>query len=158
MANGYGGTGVTEEEKKDIKGDRLEQGFQTGVGAAQAGAALGATIGSVIPVVGTAAGGAIGAGLGFLAGSIFGHATFDAKAERQKIKQEKNLARAEEDARNAEAAARAQASKGSQVNVTALPPAPSSEAILASSMPVTAGGRAAMDPYRRSVMNKFGWS
>lgn len=150
MANGYGGTGVTEEEKKDIKGDRLEQGLTTGLDFAAKGAALGAAGGGV--------GAAIGAGVGFLAGSLYGHFSFDAKAERQKIKQEKNIARAEEDARNAEAAARAQASKGSQVNVTALPPAPSSEAILASSMPVTAGGRAAMDPYRRSVMNKFGWS
>ena len=86
MANGYGGTGVTEEEKKDIKGDRLEQGLTTGLDFAAKGAALGAAGGGV--------GAAIGAGVGFLAGSLYGHFSFDAKAERQKIKQEKNIARA----------------------------------------------------------------
>lgn len=150
MADSYGGTGLSDEEKKDVRRAQIMQGTEMGIDYAAKGAALGAAGGGV--------GAAIGAGAGFLVGSLYGHLSFSREAEKQKRKMEKQAEAATEDAFRAEQAARDLASKGSQVNIRALPSGPSMESVLASSMPMTAGGGMPMDPYRRNVMNKFGWS
>jgi hypothetical protein len=150
MADSYGGTSLSDEEKKDIRRAQIAQGTEMGIDYAAKGAALGAAGGGV--------GAAIGAGAGFLVGSVYGHLSYDREAEKQKLKMEKQAEAASENAFRAEQAARDLASKGSQVNIRTLPSGPPMESVLASSMPVTAGGGMPMDPYRQTVRNKFGWS
>ena len=159
MSNGYGGTGITEEERKSTTKEQLRSGFEGGVEMGTTGATIGASIGAAGGVVGSAIGAAIGLGAGFLVGSIAGHLGYDMEAERQKIVNEKKARLKAEDAARAEADAAATASKGGGgPRIQALPPAPSDESVLMGSMPTSAGARMPMDPYRKTVMNKFGWS
>tara|TARA_R100001594_G_scaffold122631_1_gene158827 strand:- start:19614 stop:20132 length:519 start_codon:yes stop_codon:yes gene_type:complete len=172
MSEGYGGTGLTEEQKKkygdpdakwwqasDTGTDQLKAGFKGGVEGGTTGASIGASIGSFAGPVGTAIGAAIGLGAGFLVGSIAGHLGYDEDAEQQRIINENKSRRKAEDAARAEADAAATASKSAGgTRIQALPPAPSDESVLMGSMPTTAGAAMPMDPYRRTVMNKFGWS
>jgi hypothetical protein len=141
MADSYGGTSLSDEEKKDIRRAQIAQGTEMGIDYAAKGAALGAAGGGV--------GAAVGAGVGFLVGSLYGHFSYDREAEKQKLKMEKQAEAASENAFRAEQAAR---------DLASLPSGPPMESVLASSMPVTAGGGMPMDPYRQTVRNKFGWS
>ena len=164
MSEGYGGTGLTEEQKKkygdpdakwwqasDTGTDQLKAGFKGGVEMGTTGATIGGAFGPV--------GAAIGAGIGFLVGSVAGHLGYDEDAEQQRIINENKSRRKAEDAARAEADAAATASKSAGgTRIQALPPAPSDESVLMGSMPTTAGAAMPMDPYRRTVMNKFGWS
>tara|TARA_R100000008_G_scaffold82124_1_gene66040 strand:+ start:2091 stop:2585 length:495 start_codon:yes stop_codon:yes gene_type:complete len=164
MSEGYGGTGLTEEQKKkygdpdakwwqpsDTGTDQLKAGFKGGVEMGTTGATIGGAFGPV--------GAAIGAGIGFLVGSVAGHLAYDEDAEQQRIINENKSRRKAEDAARAEADAAATASKSAGgTRIQALPPAPSDESVLMGSMPTTAGAAMPMDPYRRTVMNKFGWS
>jgi hypothetical protein len=98
---------------------------------------------------------------GFLVGGTVGFFMddYDKQAEKQKAKQAKKLERMSEDASRSAQAAAATASKGGgTMRSVSLPAAPSDMSVLASSMPMQAGGSMPMDPYRRTVMNKFGWS
>jgi len=157
MADAYGGTGLSEEEKKASWKKEVGASAKSALSTGGQYASLGATVGSAGGVVGSA----IGAGIGFLVGAGIGAFTddYDRKAENEKAKQAKKLERMSEDASRSAQAAAATASKGGgTMRSASLPAAPSDMSVLASSMPMQAGGRMPMDPYRRTVMNKFGWS
>jgi len=157
MAETYGGTGLSDEEKRESWKKEIAASAKSGLMMGAEYATLGAKIGSAIPVVGTA----LGAGVGFVVGNVAGWFMddYDRKAENEKAVQAKKLDRMSEDASRAAQAAAVTASKGGGgMKSFSLPPAPSDMSVLASSMPMQPGGSMPMDPYRRTVMNKFGWS
>ena len=173
MSEGYGGTGLTEEEKKrygdpdakwwqasDTGTEQLKAGFKGGVEGGTAGASIGASIGSFAGPVGTAIGAAIGLGAGFLVGSIAGHLGYDEDGKQAEIIAMKERQRANADAANAalDAEATRQKSAGPKSVLPPAPPPNNDMHVLAGSMPLTAGSSAPTDPYRMSIRNKFGWN
>ena len=157
MADNYGGESLTDEENRETWKNEAGASAKSALETGATYAALGATVGSAVPGVGTA----LGAGIGFVVGGVAGlfMDDYDRKAENEKILQAKSLNKMTEDAsRSAQAAADAASKGGGTMRSASLPAAPSDMSVLASSMPMQAGGRMPMDPYRRTVMNKFGWS
>lgn len=150
MAEAYGGTGITAEEKE--KGFKAERSRQL-QGALTTGAQY-AAIG--------ASGGAIGAGVGFLIGAGVGAFTSSGQDPTHfaDIAAKKKQARSAEDASRLAQAAAETASKGSGggMRQASIPSAPSSDSVLMSSMPIQRGASRPMDPYRQTVLNRFGWS
>ena len=150
MADTYGGTGITAEEKE--KGFK-EEGQRQLKGALSTGAqwaAIGAAGG---PLAALAAGGA-----GMLVGAIT--SSGQDPGHFAKIQAEKKAARVAEDAARVAHTQAATKSKSAKM-ASVLPPASpagSDIGVLAQSMPLTPGMSAPMDPFRTSVRTKFGWS
>ena len=157
MAEDYGGESLSDAEIEKFKDEELSASLSSGLSKGTEYAALGASVGLAFSPVGSA----IGAGVGFLVGGVAGFFMddYDKQAEMEKAKQAKSLNKMTEDAsRSAQAAADAASKGGGTMRSVSLPAAPSDMSVLASSMPMQAGGSMPMDPYRRTVMNKFGWS
>ena len=158
MAEDYGGESLSDAEIEKFKDEELSASLSSGLSKGTEYAALGASVGLAFSPVGSA----IGAGVGFLVGGVAGFFMddYDKQAEMEKAKQAKSLNKMTEDAsRSAQAAADA-ASKGSGggMRQASIPSGPSADSVLMSSMPIQAGASRPMDPYRQTVLNRFGWS
>ena len=173
MSNGYGGTGLTEEEKKrygdpdakwwevsDTGTEQLAAGFQGGVSGASTGASIGSAIGAIGGPVGSGIGAAIGAGAGFLVGAIAGHLGYDEDGKQAEIIAMRERQRTNADAARIAAVAESTRRKSAGPK-SVLPPAPppnNDMSVLAGSMPLVANSSAPTAPYRMSIRNKFGWN